>query len=637
MAPLTVGIELRDQSLPFMFEVMGESGLPDFTFVLPLPPESYRKGERPRASFTPTQGGYFEDKTGMGFPPISLQGTFGFLGTYGPGKSLDAADRDGWALYKQLEGALLDFHSRFGTGATRPVDPANPPTLRFYNFTDKDYFVVQIQKFEVLRNIQRRFLYQYDIQMVGLTRLDAPSAGSANTPSQRKDFLSDSLNTVEEVPPLSFWKKALNAYSAVYSGMATVVQTLSGLQDDLDLINQGVAGFKNGLSAFINAPFNMVQGAIATVDGIIKTVVSIEGLPHEVTNDLRETKLALLKLSLQPSRFHTPVADTGTVANDNRSAPVEILTSPIPGNISGVVGMDTPETTLFDPSLETTTDIAVSTIEVNDQDTIETLAQKSLGDSRQWQRIADLNGLEYPYVVATGLDQFSDIIGTGVSNGIDSGSDQTVVSGISPSPGQIIVFSSGNLFESATVSLVEGSLVILEGPAQRDFPPGTVVTLHERALAVLSVGSKAQVPGTAGQSMPLLASSDHDTQLFGTDESLDDGGSHDPDSGGDIGTVSGLSNLEMQLSHRLTTVQGELSQLGHSRYGSYLPKIIGKIGIPMWEERALVEAKITIQDDPRISRVGVVQFKRANDAIYLDAEVFPINQTTPFPMSILVG
>ena len=403
---LTVGIELRDQSLPFMFEVMGDNGLPDFTFVLPLPPEAYRKGERPRASFTPTQGGYFEDKTGMGFPPISLQGTFGFLGTYGPGKSLEATDRDGWALYKQLEQALLDFHARFGTSATVPINPENPPTLRFYNFTDKDFFVVQLQKFEVLRNIQRRFLYQYDIQMTGLARLDDPGSGSVTNPfpSQQKDFLSDSLATVDPVPPLTFWKAALNAYSAVYSGMASVVQTLSGLQDDLDLINQGVAGFKNGLSAFINAPFNLVQGAIRTVDGITATVVSIEGLPHEVTNDLRNTKLALLKLSLQPSRFQTPVANTGTVANDHGAAPVEILTAPIPGNIAGAVDMDTPETTLFDPSLEKTTDVAVSTIEVNDQDNIETLAKKALGDSRQWQRIADLNGLEYPYVVKPGLE-----------------------------------------------------------------------------------------------------------------------------------------------------------------------------------------------------------------------------------------
>lgn len=46
--------------------------------------------------------------------------------------------------------------------------------------------------------------------------------------------------------------------------------------------------------------------------------------------------------------------------------------------------------------------------------------------------------------------------------------------------------------------------------------------------------------------------------------------------GADLDTVSGLDNLLQALKLRILTEQGELAQLGHSRYGSKIADLIGE-------------------------------------------------------------
>jgi hypothetical protein len=57
----------------------------------------------------------------------------------------------------------------------------------------------------------------------------------------------------------------------------------------------------------------------------------------------------------------------------------------------------------------------------------------------------------------------------------------------------------------------------------------------------------------------------------------------------------------------------------------------------MWLQRAILEAKITIQEDPRIAKVGAARLAYAGTSIILDADVYPVNQTAATQMSIVVG
>jgi hypothetical protein len=643
---LVVGIDIKDQTLPFMFEVMDTAtNLPSAQYVLPLPPEAYRKSETPRATLTQTLGGAWEDVIGMGFAKVSLQGTFGFLGTLpgGNANSLSAVQKDGWALFKEVEQVLLDFYDRFGTttdsGALtpNPVDPQNLPELRFYNFTDEDYFVIQLNKFDVTRSIQRRFLYQYDIQMTVKRRIINPS-------EQAEDAVAKMLLSQIPVPqPLTLWQTLLQGYSSVYGGISDIINTVENINQNINTVAGAVNGFIQGGTNLILCPVGLLQTVVSDIDSITNKIVDVPAIPYEFTADLRSVKRDMLQLGLRSDLFSATTATATAATASTAITATEIITAPLPQSAAsaGVVLMNTPETTLFDPTLESIAEVAASEVAITQDDNLSTLARKYLGDATAWGRIALLNDLEYPFIVQEPIDAFTAALGNGsLAAPASAGDLSVVVSGLSPTVGNTLLLINGDTWESATINGVNSTILTLQAPLVNSYPVGTKVTCHQRPLAVLVPGQKIQIPGGTSSGAPIIGDATQAnfyTKIFGTDEYLDDDGAHDADPGGDVATTSGLDNLSMALRHRLRTVRGELAAVGHPQYGSYLPLIVGKINSQMWYQRAIVEAKITILEDPRVSSIGQVKFRYDATAIYLEADVFPINQTAATQMSILVN
>jgi hypothetical protein len=85
------------------------------------------------------------------------------------------------------------------------------------------------------------------------------------------------------------------------------------------------------------------------------------------------------------------------------------------------------------------------------------------------------------------------------------------------------------------------------------------------------------------------------------------------------------------------TVRGELASLGHPSYGSYIPLIIGRVNDSMWLERAKLEAKIAILEDPRVEKIGRMRIQVDGTSLLIDADVYPINQTNSTRMNIVVN
>lgn len=642
--PILDGIAIREQNLPFMFEVWETAaGEPSETFILPLPPESYRISTPTRASVSQTMAGAFEDNIGLGLSRISLQGTFGYLGSLpgGGGKTVNGVQMCGWDLFKELEGMFRGFYQRFGAYLDSGEQVAFQasadalPVLRFYNFTDEDFFEVQVNKFDFLRNTQRKMLYQYDIQMTTLRRLiDGESVA---------DRLFDDLAAFPELDDtgMSLWETLLTGYTTAYSGMSTIINQVGQIRQNLSTLRVAVTGFRNQISSFIAAPFGLISDTVKTIDTVLAVVVSLDNIPHEFTALLRSTKRDLLRLSLQPDKFQVSYTSTGTVTSSSAAKPaVEILTGPLPSPqvsaANGVVSMDVPETTLFGATIETARDVASSEEPINSGDTLETLAFRTLGDSREWQRIATLNGLEHPYIVKDPLDAYTPKLASGVLTSDYDGGRSLSISGMIVQAGDVLVVSAAGVVAEGSVESV-ADIVTLAAPLSGNFPAGTTVTRHERRLNVALPGDKLLIPGTRTGVGLDRGDTDFAARLYGTDESLDDAGDHPADTAGDVATVSGLRNLEMQLGHALRTTQGELAQLGHPEYGSYLPKIIGRIGTDYWHERSRVEARMTMLRDPRVKRVGKVSFVTSGTAIHLTADVYPINQSSPTRMNIVVN
>jgi len=690
----------RDQSLPFMFEVSGgDVAIPE-RFILPLNPESLRVSWPTRTNITHTKASAFQDNIGLGLPSFSLQGTFGYRGTLDKGnaaRSLTGDKKSAWDLYQELEGMFRAFYLRFGTYTHRgalnlnPVDPAKPPLLNFYNFTDRDFWVVQINKFDLLRNTQRRYLYQYDIQMTGLKRVSAPMSEDALA-----GILSN-LSAVDSMPAwLAFAKGALALYTAVSNAITTVLNTIDTIKDAVNRVVAAVKAFRAGITKLINAPFSLVTSIVKAVDSIIKTLVSFKNIPHEIINGFREMKRAMMPLSANPRLFSQDIqsvaaraitaemavtnaqttlsaaraalaadpasakkqsavaAATAALASAqsaattaNRTAKAattgtptsqmqnpEILTIALPQNnaAANAYQMDTPEETLFASGSEIIRDVSVREVSIGTNDTIYSIAQKNGVD---WKQLAALNNLEYPFVAKIPADLFTPSKETGgASEPISADATIIYLTGINPVPGEILVFTAPGGGEemnvvSAVVATASGGSAELEGPLGTAFNTSVVITRHDAAVAVLKPGDKVQIPGNALAATPITDGadgSDTPSMLFGVDENVDGEGSQDVEANGDIRAVTGISNLEMQLRHRLMTLRGELSQVGHPDYGSLLPTFIGELNSPVMQERALHEAEITVLADPRIERVENASFLEEGTALYFEADIYPIGQ-----------
>ena len=640
--PLTIGIELRDLTLPFMFESSDGS-----VFVLPINPESYTKEMTPLAKFTLTQAGGFEDRTGWGPPAINLKGTFGYLGTHpgGNAKTINnSIPQSGWELYKEIETVFLDFYAQFGTytdtGELNLAESDTDAKIKFYNFTDEDFYEVQINKFLITRSIQHRTIYKYDIQLTALRRLDEEEALEI-------DYLLTEFETLRELPTeadVSFWDTLLEGYTWISETMTSVTNQFNEVKGTLSTIRTSVSAFRQGVSDLISAPFELIQDAITTVDSILDTISSLEDLPHEFTDLLRETKYTLLTYKTKKDLFN-PDGDAPVSVADT-SGTQEVLTAPLPsGQISedsGAVSMHDPDLTLFDPELNAVAEVAALETPISRNDTLETIAARLLGNSTEWKRIATLNNLEYPYILSSDdpKDFLSETKATGtLSSGIAAESTEITPSGFTFQAGNFMLLIEGALSEIVEIEGVANGVASLASPTVNAFTVAAIVTLHEEELALLKPGAKIKVPGNRTSNVAVASTVDDRAfydQLYGVDELLDDNGFLVATQTGELATIGGLPNLQVQLEHRLKTTLKALSHLGHITYGSINPELIGKMGSPIWHERAKLEGKLTLLRDPRIRGVGRSTFTIEGDSIYLDADVFPINKETSEKLRISV-
>ncbi len=639
------------QELPFMFEVWNpQTNTVEFEAVLPLNPESYRMMYTPRATTTLTQGGVYEDIIGQAPPKFTLAGVFGVVGTtlVGAGKSLNKSGHTGMYLYHEIEKALLEFYERFGSYTMdgnenkNRVDMKTPIELRFYNFCDQEYWQVQINQFSLQRSLQRRHLYQYDIQMTGVKRL------LENKEDNILDAMSDTIPSAEGMATRldawdEFMKKMHGSINEITGPLQTATAAMKKVTGEINRIkgmmwqiSDAVADFKNGVTALIEAPFSLVKTALDVATSINNSVSDIAKLPHEFVNDIRETKRLLQRYAKQPNVFALPTSKTSSAAATDQEKNTEkpeittITLSDAAKTKTGTISLGIPEETIFSANMELLSPVASRAKKISDGETLEDIA---ITNNVSWQQIALLNNIEYPYIANTDMQTLTPAKAISTTNIIINTGDTSVpLSVIQANVGDILTFDAGKTTYS--VKEVFGETITLEEPISEQINPGATVTVHDKKLSVLRPGDQILLPGSGANINISKTTSDIESKLFGIDEYLNEQGQNKVDIGRDILTVSGYANLEMQLRHRIMTTKGELSGLGHPEYGSLVPTFIGKANTPVWQERIMVECMVAVMADPRVSKITNSTFTIEGTAVYFTADVRPINQMQPIQINI---
>src|SRR5215467_9324400 len=78
---------------------------------------------------------------------------------------------------------------------------------------------------------------------------------------------------------------------------------------------------------------------------------------------------------------------------------------------------------------------------------------------------------------------------------------------------------------------------------------------------------------------------------------------------GDIGTVTEEMNLAQAILHRLRTIRGELTDLGHPNYGSNIYDLVGEPNNQMTRDRIKVMIRDSLLEEPRIMEIVKIEVR----------------------------
>lgn len=131
----------------------------DKTYKFALNPEEYVVKQLSKAAVVQTRGGAYIDAWGKSIASITIRGTTGFKNG-----TLDSTC--GFQKITELSSlinSVLDS-AKSGTEANQ--------LLKFYNYTDEDYWYTYPQSFQVTRSKSKALLFTYDIVLYGLCRMN---------------------------------------------------------------------------------------------------------------------------------------------------------------------------------------------------------------------------------------------------------------------------------------------------------------------------------------------------------------------------------------------------------------------------------------------------------------------------------
>ena len=294
---------------------------------------------------------------------------------------------------------------------------------------------------------------------------------------------------------------------------------------------------------------------------------------------------------------------------------------------------------------------------ITEGDTLESIAQRFLGDISRAGELAHLNKLRYPFISRNPQEKLDTLLGsvpltTAVSNGVIlpvSSADPSIfpdnglaflrgVGGVQGQPfhdtllilgtargigGQRPTLSPG--LEGQTTffgqSLPPGDSIVIDGALSHAYAAGTLVWGYPDqstvTQSVVGAGDTILLPLDAGNSNTLSAIEGDLVAALGIDLALDPYGFLTL-TNGEVALIEGSANIAQALRIRLTTYQGELPVVPD--YGNAALDVLGQAG-PDVGVRIYAAISQALLADPRVARVQSISLARYGDAILATAAV----------------
>lgn len=265
--------------------------------------------------------------------------------------------------------------------------------------------------------------------------------------------------------------------------------------------------------------------------------------------------------------------------------------------------------------------IAYTTYIVNQNDTLEAIAQRQLGDWTRWKEIAGLNSLRYPFISDKPERWYGAEIATGtLINDVGLQANAIHLPGERRDlilPGSVFFLdgyipnnAGNNAYAYDAVAIqsyddTQGVLVLqtvgpqinhnwAQGTRWRIFPPPANMTSR-----VIRPGDRIFLPIASADAGSILATTST-TELYGTDIALSRRGKVSL-TNGDLTTVSGVDNIGQALRFRCELPYG--SYIVHTDEGNKCYFLIGEPVRPETPLRSTAFIKEALETDPRVLAV----------------------------------
>ncbi len=302
----------------FTFEYYNKATGDRKHITLLINPEEFTVTEPARITVTQTKGGAFVDHFGQGLKQVTIRGVTGYKPPQREGK---VAKTSGHFHFIELRKLIRDW-----TEFAKDPSTSKDHVMRFYNWTDEEYWEIAITQFNLMRATNRPMLYQYNITFIVLRDIDrapkeydtgdehmgkipyydylmAPEsrvpivAAKVNTET---GFLNNIINKVGDMTGLStgtqIWGSLIAKGAEVYDTVSGTYKTITSVISEVERTTRSIGLFVDGVTSFISKPFESVQNITITIGDIIDDLCAVSDLPHELIRSFREIICALRAL-----------------------------------------------------------------------------------------------------------------------------------------------------------------------------------------------------------------------------------------------------------------------------------------------------------------------------------------------------